>query len=139
MFYLIRHQQNRFRHVKRASSKKIKDWGTDLFYNLLCQQTLRIKQSLVKSYSRFKTLRKKNPSVGKYISSYCCCCFAIFGHCFCIIVCFEMQKQSFLKFTCLTLIKRDYNTGAFDVSFKSSYFTEHLRATASGDAMENLL
>ena len=46
MFYLIRHQQNRFRHVKRASSKKIKGWGIELFYNLFCQQTLWIKQSL---------------------------------------------------------------------------------------------
>ena len=32
---LIRHQQNRFKNVKRASSKKITGWGMELFYSLL--------------------------------------------------------------------------------------------------------
>ena len=31
---LIRHQQNPFKNVKRASSEKIKGWGMELFYSL---------------------------------------------------------------------------------------------------------
>ena len=31
---LSRHQQNLFKHIKSASSKKIKDWGMELFYSL---------------------------------------------------------------------------------------------------------
>ena len=31
---LIRHQQNLFKDVKRASSGKIKDWGMEIFYSL---------------------------------------------------------------------------------------------------------
>ena len=38
--YLIRHQQNRFKHVKRTSPKKIKCWGSELFRSRLYKQTL---------------------------------------------------------------------------------------------------
>ena len=31
---LIRHQQNPFKDIKRASSEKIKGWGMELFYSL---------------------------------------------------------------------------------------------------------
>ena len=31
---LIRHQENPFKDVKRASSEKIKGWGMGLFYSL---------------------------------------------------------------------------------------------------------
>ena len=31
---LIRHQQNPFKDVKRASSEKTKGWGMELFYSL---------------------------------------------------------------------------------------------------------
>ena len=31
---LIRHQENPFKDVKRASSEKIKGWGMELFYSL---------------------------------------------------------------------------------------------------------
>ena len=31
---LIRHKQNPFKDVKRASSEKIKGWGMELFYSL---------------------------------------------------------------------------------------------------------
>ena len=37
--YLIR-QQNRFKHVKRTSPKKIKCWGSELFRSRLYKQTL---------------------------------------------------------------------------------------------------
>ena len=30
---LIRHQQNPFKDIKRASSEKIKGWGMELFYS----------------------------------------------------------------------------------------------------------
>ena len=40
LFYLIiRHQQNRFKHVKRTLSKKIKDWRLELFHGLLYKRT----------------------------------------------------------------------------------------------------
>ena len=31
---LIKHEQNPFKDVKRASSEKKKGWGIELFYNL---------------------------------------------------------------------------------------------------------
>ena len=37
---LIRHQQNPFIDVKRASSKKIKGWGMELRYSLLSKMPL---------------------------------------------------------------------------------------------------
>ena len=37
LFYIIRHQENRFKHVK-VSHKKIKGWGMELFYSLLYKQ-----------------------------------------------------------------------------------------------------
>ena len=36
----IIYQQNRFKQVNRASSKKRKDWGIELLYSLLYKQTL---------------------------------------------------------------------------------------------------
>ena len=44
---LIRHQQNPFINVKRASSKKIKGWGMELCYSLLSKMPLLLyKQAL---------------------------------------------------------------------------------------------
>ena len=40
LFYLIiRHQQNRFKYVKRTLSKKMKRWRMELFHSLLYKQT----------------------------------------------------------------------------------------------------
>ena len=38
-----------------------------------------------------KLSRKTNSSVSNYISCSCCCCFAIFGHNFCSVVCWSVQ------------------------------------------------
>ena len=35
---IIRYQQNRFKHIKRTLSKKIKDWRMELFHILLYKQ-----------------------------------------------------------------------------------------------------
>ena len=38
LYLLIRHQQNRFKHVKRTLSRKIKGWRMELFQSLLYKQ-----------------------------------------------------------------------------------------------------
>ena len=64
---LIRHQQNPFKDVKRASSEKIKGWGMELFYIL---KIIRLSEELVKIWN-FQ--EKKLLSFKLYLFLSCCC------------------------------------------------------------------
>ena len=48
MFLEIKHQQNPFKDLKRASSKKIKGWGMELFYSLLSKISALTQTNIVK-------------------------------------------------------------------------------------------
>ena len=55
-------------------------------------------------------------------------------------ICIEVSLLKLQIYRPVALFKRDSRTGVFLWilhSFKSSFFTEHIRTTASGDAMHN--